>query len=425
MNEHVDYQVKNIHKGTKFLWWCAGADARILKYSSYADHAKYVGIGGVVLATGFLAMISMGFAMHTIFGDDKGQGNWFITIPIAIIWGLIIFNLDRFIVSSTGKGDGKASISWEELKNALPRLFMAIILGLSIAAPLETYIFQTEIQREWNLTMEQLAQGRLVQFETKENRRRAELGEALIKVEAEVQNQQRIVEAASQEFIDQMQGKGKAEAGIGPRTRALEKVKIQEEDNLRNLEYTRDSLRLKIETNNVRIDVAKDSIYLSTVDSRPGFLDKLMMLERLSEHGKLIPKYDPITNEVIKGEEIEIYGSAFWPIWLVRLLLMMVEIAPVLLKLMLIKGPYDYMSENVNQILETKQGIGLRYITDENSQIHKMKENFNPQRISAIVDYQNKKEVDNAKKAIDEYSKEEESKIKKNPGSYFEDEDSV
>lgn len=423
MNEHVDYQVKQTHKGTKFLWWCAGADARILKYSSYADHVKYVGIGGVVLATGFLAMISMGFAMHTIFGDDKGQGNWFITIPIAIIWGLIIFNLDRFIVSSTGKGDGKSSISWEEFKNALPRLSMAIILGLSIAAPLETYIFQTEIQREWNLTMEQLAQGRLVQFETKENTRRVELDEALTKLEDEVQNQQRIAEAAAKEFVDQMQGRGGAPAGIGPRTKMLEKVKIQEENLLKNLVSSRDSLRLKIENNNLRIDQAKDSIYTSTVNARPGFLDKLMMLERLAEHGKSIPKYDPVTNEVIQGEEVEIYGSAFWPVWLVRLLLMMVEIAPVLLKLMIIKGPYDYMSENVNQILETKQGIGLRYITDENSQIHKMKENYNPQRISAIVDYQNKKEVDNAKKAIDEYSKEEESRIKKNPGSYFEDQE--
>ena len=423
MNEHVDYQVKHTHKGTKFLWWCAGADARILKYSSYADHVKYVGIGGVVLATGFLAMISMGFAMHTIFGDDKGQGNWFITIPIAIIWGLIIFNLDRFIVSSTGKGDGKSSISWEEFKNALPRLSMAIILGLSIAAPLETYIFQTEIQREWNLTMEQLAQGRLIQFETKENTRREELDEALIKVEDEVQNQQRIAEEAAKEFIIQMQGKNGAVPGYGAKSKKLEELKIQEENLLKKLVSSRDSIRLKIENNNVRIDEAKDSIYTSTINSRPGFLDKLMMLERLAEHGKSIPKYDPVTNEVIQGEEVEIYGSAFWPVWLVRLLLMMVEIAPVLLKLMLIKGPYDYMSENVNQILETKQGIGLRYITDENSQIHKMKENYNPQRISAIVDYQNKKEVDNAKKAIDEYSKEEESRIKKNPGSYFEDQE--
>ena len=152
MNEQVDYQAKTAKSGTKFLWWCAGADADILKYSSYSDHVKFAGIGGVVLATGFLAALSMGFAMHTIFSDENGEGNWFVTIPISLAWALIVFNLDRFIVSSTGKGDGESSISGKEFLNALPRLLMAVLLGLTISAPLETVIFKTEIEREWDDT---------------------------------------------------------------------------------------------------------------------------------------------------------------------------------------------------------------------------------------------------------------------------------
>jgi hypothetical protein len=155
MNEQVDYQAKTANSGTKFLWWCAGADADILNYSSYSDHVKYAGIGGVVLATGFLAALSMGFAMHTIFG------NWFVTIPISIAWALIVFNLDRFIVSSTGKGDGESSISGKEFLNALPRLLMAVLLGLTISAPLETVIFKTEIEREWEDVKDKLAIAKL------------------------------------------------------------------------------------------------------------------------------------------------------------------------------------------------------------------------------------------------------------------------
>ena len=170
MNEHVDYDAKKSDVVKRFLWWCAGADKRILAYSSYSDHVKYVGIGGVVLATGFMAALSMGFAMHTIFSDvdpNTGErvGNWFITIPIALVWALIVFNLDRFIVSSTGKGDGESKISIPEWGSALPRLFMAVLLGLTISAPLETYIFQKEIQREWNDTKKELAQKRI--FESK------------------------------------------------------------------------------------------------------------------------------------------------------------------------------------------------------------------------------------------------------------------
>ncbi|MBM3164732.1 MAG: DUF4407 domain-containing protein, partial [Bacteroidetes bacterium] len=154
MNELVDYQKKEYGKTMdrimKFLWKCGGADAQILQYAPYSDHIKAAGIGGVVLATTVMAMIAMGFAMHTIFGentkDGVHHGNWFVTIPAALVWGLIIFNLDRFIVS-TVKGDGTEKITWGEWGAMLPRLFMAVIIGLTISAPLETYIFQKEIQR--------------------------------------------------------------------------------------------------------------------------------------------------------------------------------------------------------------------------------------------------------------------------------------
>ena len=144
MNELVDYKKKEYGKFRgaimRFLWKCAGADSQILKYAPYSDHIKAAGIGGVVLATTVMATVAMGFAMHTIFGektlDGVNMGNWSITIPAALVWGIIIFNLDRFIVS-TVKGDGTEAITSGELLAMLPRLVMAIIIGL----------FQLEFQR--------------------------------------------------------------------------------------------------------------------------------------------------------------------------------------------------------------------------------------------------------------------------------------
>lgn len=57
----------------------------------------------------------------------------------------MIFNLDRYIVASTGKGDGTEVITWAEFKNALPRLFMGCIIALTISKPLEIRIFKSEI----------------------------------------------------------------------------------------------------------------------------------------------------------------------------------------------------------------------------------------------------------------------------------------
>ena len=415
MNEHVDYQAAEPSKLTSFLWWCAGADQKILKYSSYSDHVKYVGIGGVVVATAVLAFLSMSFAMHIIF-----DGNWFVTIPVAIVWALIIFNLDRFIVSSTGKGDGKEGMGLMESINALPRIGMAVLIGFCISAPLETYIFQTEIQREWQLSMDQLALSKtyeILQAETKNDSSNIE--EYNIKKQ-EVKDQEAAYQKANDEVNMEMNGQS-GRGGDGPETRKKEKVRDFELKKLEELRAQLVVLESKKSTNKDKIKKMQDSVLKATKELKPGFLDQIMMLERLSSHGKNVPKFDPVKNKVIEGQEIEIFGSAFWPIWLVRFLLMMLEIAPVLLKLMLIKGPYDYMSENVNQILEAKQGISIEHIRDEHNKITKFKTNFNPMRIIKIVERQNQRETENAIEAIDTFAEKEKKDIQDNPDKYIKD----
>ena len=433
MNEHVDYQVKEASGVTKFLWWCAGADSQILKYSSHSDHVKYVGIGGVVLATAVLAFLSMGFAMHIIFSypDPAGakdpvtgnvlmHGNWFVTIPVAIIWSIIILNLDRFIVSSTGKGDGKETMGFIELFNALPRIGMAVLIGFCISAPLETYIFQKEIQREWQLSMDQLALSKtyeVLQAETKSDSSNIE--EYNIKKQ-EVKDQELIYQKANDEVNKEMNGES-GRGGDGPETRKKEKIRDFELKKLEELRTQLALLESKKSVNKDKIKRMQDSVLRATKELHPGFLDQIMMLERLSSHGKNVPKFDPATNKIVPGQEIEIFGAAGWPIWLVRFLLMMLEIAPVLLKLMLIKGPYDYMSENINQILEAKQGISIEHIVNEKKKITKFKTNFNPIRIVKIVQRQNERETENAIEAIDSFAEKEKKEIKENPEKYIKD----
>jgi hypothetical protein len=412
MNEHVDYQVKEIKSSTKFLWWCAGADKEILKLSSYSDHVKYVGIGGVVLATGFMAALSMGFAMHTIFE------NWLITISIALIWSLIVFNLDRFIVSSTGKGDGESSISGKELLNASPRLIMAILLGITISAPLETFIFHSEIEREWKLSMDQLALSKKYEIEQVELNHNIEINEKVKVLEADAKSQQLIVDKWAKAFEEEASGM-RGGRGIGPEAKAMKAQLDDASSKLAKIELERDSLRKVQKVNENLIKFKQDSVMNLIKKEKSGFLDQIMMLERLSSSGKSVPKFDPATNKIVEGQEIEIYGSAFWPIWLVRLLFMIIEIAPVVLKLMLIKGPYDYMSENVNQILETKQGISIYHMKDEHSQLHKLKRNHNPERIIAIIEYQNDKETENAKEAITAFANKEKEQIRNNPDDFI------
>jgi hypothetical protein len=430
MNELVDYKKKEYGKFRgwimHFLWKCAGADSQILKYAPFSDHIKAAGIGGVVLATTVMATVAMGFAMHTIFGENtpKGvhMGNWAITIPAALVWGIIIFNLDRFIVS-TVKGDGTEAITRGELLAMLPRLIMAIIIGLTISAPLETYIFQKEITREWGLSMDQLAISKTYEISQTEEQNYKK-NEALVLVQkSKVEIQREIWQKAYQAWEDQMQGRAGAEIGIGPRTKALALTRDEEKIKLTALEDELKTLESRRTGNQEKIKHMQDSVKKAIQKEKPGFLDQLMMLERLSSEGKKVPKFDPSNNTIIKGEYVEIYGSAFWPIWLVRLLFMIVEIAPVIFKFMIWDSSYDYMKDNVAQILEAKQGISLESFPDENNNTHRIRKNYNAERIVEVSKRQNDLEKENAIHAITLYAEQERKEIEDNPEDFVKNKD--
>ncbi len=123
-------------KITRFFWFCSGANFSLLEKSP-TESNKYVGIGATIFFTGVLATLSAGYALFTVFQSLP------VALGFALIWGLMIFNLDRFIVSSIRK----RSRAWNEWKMAMPRLIMAVILALVISKPLELKIFEREINR--------------------------------------------------------------------------------------------------------------------------------------------------------------------------------------------------------------------------------------------------------------------------------------
>lgn len=138
------YFMKNPLK--EFFWWCSGADRPLLRMCP-AEHSKYMGIGTVIFFTALMAMVSSLFAISYVFGNHElaaDHEKFTVCVVFAIFWGLMIFFLDRFI-TNTMYSDGKVTISWLELRSALPRILISIFLGIVISAPLELKIFNQEI----------------------------------------------------------------------------------------------------------------------------------------------------------------------------------------------------------------------------------------------------------------------------------------
>ena len=122
---------------TRFFWFCSGSSLSLLRRSP-TESSKYVGIGATVFFTGLLAALAGGYALFTVF-----QSIWIATF-FGLLWGALIFNLDRFIVSSMRKNGNLAG----EWKIAVPRLVLALLLALVISKPLELKLFEREINRK-------------------------------------------------------------------------------------------------------------------------------------------------------------------------------------------------------------------------------------------------------------------------------------
>ena len=76
----------------QFFILCSGADKDILEGCSKGEQTKYVGIGATVFFTAVMAFIASAYALFTVFDTI------YPAILFGLIWSLLIFNLDRFIV---------------------------------------------------------------------------------------------------------------------------------------------------------------------------------------------------------------------------------------------------------------------------------------------------------------------------------------
>nr|VFK32923.1 MAG: protein of unknown function (DUF4407) [Candidatus Kentron sp. MB]VFK35687.1 MAG: protein of unknown function (DUF4407) [Candidatus Kentron sp. MB]VFK77436.1 MAG: protein of unknown function (DUF4407) [Candidatus Kentron sp. MB] len=118
----------------RFLFFCSGTDRVIIEDCHRHDQLIKSAIGATVLLTSFLAILSGGYALHTVFRDIS------VAIPLGILWGLLIFNLDRFIVMSiTQRGVYRFFMF-------IARLILAGLIAIVVIRPLELRLFSPEIE---------------------------------------------------------------------------------------------------------------------------------------------------------------------------------------------------------------------------------------------------------------------------------------
>lgn len=286
---------------------CSGADKNLLENCSQGEKTKYAGIGATVFFTAVMAFIAASYALFTVFNSV------FPSIGFGIIWGLLIFNLDRYIVSTIRKRDSFLS----ELLQASPRIVLAIIIAIVISKPLEIKIFEKEINtvllKEKNamaLTNKKEVANYFESDFVKNKSQTDSLKSEITKKEAEVN-------ALYETYITEAEGtKGTMKLGKGP----VFKEKIAKH-NLAKSEL--DTLR--------KINLAKIAQNDKTASELQQKRDT-----KISETQPIIENYNGLMARINALSKLPWLPSFF-----IMLLFFAIETSPILAKLLSPKGEYD------------------------------------------------------------------------------------
>lgn len=307
-----------MEKISRFFWFCSGANFALLKRTP-TESNKYVGIGATVFFTGVLAAIAAGYALYTVFQTLVPA------IFFGLLWGLMIFNLDRFIVSSMRKRES----AWAEWKLAIPRLVLAVLLALVISKPLELKMFEREINRKLDekktefITQSKtnLAKGfpEIQELEGKKDSLKAEV------ITAEAFRDQLQKEYDAERFGEKTSG---TSGIVGLGTNAKKK-----EQQLDAAQLALDDLRKR---NQVRVDTLEAQIRAFVALRQAEFEKQQPGIEGFDGLAARMDGLAALTAESSAMAMANIF---------ITLLFIAIETAPIFVKLISARGPYDELLE--------------------------------------------------------------------------------
>jgi len=308
----------------RFFILCSGVDSDIVNGCSNGEQNKYAGIGATVFFTAVMAFIAGSYALFTVFD------NIYTAVFFGLIWGLLIFNLDRFIVSTIKKRDNFL----DEFIQATPRIVLAIIIAIVISKPLEIKIFQKEINTVILKEKNEMAMVNKNQvtnyFKSDVDKNKAETDS----LKSAVSKKEKEVASLYQSYITEAEGSaGTKKMGKGPiykEKRAAYDLASKQLDSLK--------------INNAKIITEKNA----TAKTLQADLDK-----KVTETQPIIDGFDGLMARINALEKLPWLPSFF-----IMLLFLAIETSPIIAKLLSPRGEYDFKQEDAE--------MGIKNVLEQN-----------------------------------------------------------
>ena len=303
----------------EFFLICSGADRNILKNCANGEQNKYAGIGATVFFTAVMAAIAGSYALLTVLNNLN------IAIAFGMVWGLLIFNLDRFIVSTIKKTDSK----FKEVLQATPRIILAVIIAVVISKPLELKLFEKEINQVLLEEKNQMTLNNKNQIAAQYQPEIDKVNSEINSLKHEIITKETETNSLYETYIAEAEGrKGTKLVGKGP---VYQEKRDKHDAALFELTTLKKVNNQKIQEKETAIAELKVKQQKAEIKSQP-----------------VIANFDGLMARVDALQKLPWLPSFF-----IFLLFLAIETSPIFSKLIAPKGEYDYKLEDHETAVKT------------------------------------------------------------------------
>lgn len=292
----------------KFLWWLATAEAELIS-TAVVDRNRYRIVGLSVMGTWLFASFSWWYFFYSF------QANiWWALLP-GLFMGFIILTIDRTLIKGINKKNKK------RFAPILFRILLALTIGSFMAQPAVLFMFNKEIALQTSLDNEKRKFQKNEELETFYQNKKQVLLQNKNQIQAELNNANETVAQARNQYLAETDGSG-GSGKVGLKDIALAKkneyLKLeiayqslvsQRQPALQNIERKLNEIEENIKIENHQFQQLLQS----------GFLTKIQALNNLLKNNRALQ----------------------YRYYLIVLLIVLIELMPVIAKMLLPNGSYD------------------------------------------------------------------------------------
>lgn len=386
----------------RFFILCSGADREILnEYPT--EWNKFAGIGATIFLTACLALLSGSYAIHFVF-EDFWLSFFFGVFWAIVIFNLdryIVLSLrkPKIPTSTDIKRESDPSkkeeiqterrrLLWQQALMASPRFVIALIIAITVSKPIELRLFQSRINKE----LENIVKAEDSKFDEEEQKRISDLNNQLAginkqeqddksavfsnnpiyqeaknsipKIEAEINNREQQINENKKIIASNQYTETRTRVKVDPITLVRRTVPYTVVlDNATAKEKRRENEKLQTERDDLMIELTSQKQKQSGVETTLSADAAAISTKYISAKDNISQQINQLNTSYIQRKNewimankrsadlparlealgnISSYGnSIWWASFVITLLFIALETAPVVVKLLTKRGPYD------------------------------------------------------------------------------------